>query len=138
MKLARPLQLLFASLTVATLAACGGGGDAPAANGTLRLAMTDAPACGYDSVNVTVQKVRVHQSASAADTDGGWSEITLSPARRINLLGLTNGLLDELPDEIADCQQHQRTEHVRNGLQYGPQHERRGTGDGLYLESVKR
>ncbi|MBC7436840.1 MAG: DUF4382 domain-containing protein, partial [Bdellovibrionales bacterium] len=30
------------------------------------------------------------------DADGGWSEITLSPARRINLLALTNGVLDEL------------------------------------------
>ena len=97
MKLARPLQLIFSSLIVATLAACGGGGDAPAASsGTLRIAMTDAPSCGYDSVNVTVEKVRVHQSASAADSDAGWSEIALSPARRINLLSLNNGLLEEL------------------------------------------
>ncbi|MBC7437788.1 MAG: DUF4382 domain-containing protein, partial [Bdellovibrionales bacterium] len=96
MKLGQPIQLFLASLTVAALAACGGGGDAPTQTGTLRMAMTDAPSCGYDSVNVTVEKVRVHQSASAADADGGWSEITLSPARRINLLALTNGVLDEL------------------------------------------
>ncbi len=97
MKFVRSLQLSLATLVVATLAACGGGGgDAPAANGTLRLAMTDAPSCGFDAVNVTVQKVRVHQSGSAGDSDAGWSEIVLNPARRIDLLTLTNGLLDEL------------------------------------------
>lgn len=94
----RHLQLPLASLILAVLTACGGGGgDAPpAANGTLRLALTDAPSCGFDAVNVTVEKVRVHQSASAGDGEAGWSEIALSPARRIDLLSLTNGVLDEL------------------------------------------
>jgi hypothetical protein len=62
------------------LAACGGAGDSNStsgAMGTLRVALTDAPACGYDSVNVTVDRVRVHQSADAADTDSGWSEVAL-------------------------------------------------------------
>lgn len=94
---------LFATsaIAAATLVACGGGGGdsaPPAANtmGTLAVAMTDAPACGFDAVNVTVSKVRVHKSASAADTDAGWTDITLSPARKINLLNLTNGALDAL------------------------------------------
>lgn len=83
------------------LAACGGGGDggssaAAADTGTLRFALTDAPACGYDKVNVTIEKVRVHQSASASESEAGWSEIVLSPARRVDLLGLTNGVLMEL------------------------------------------
>ena len=69
---------------------------AAAAPGTLGVSLTDAPACGYDAVNVTVVKVRVHQSSSAADTDAGWTDITLSPARKINLIGLTNGVLDNL------------------------------------------
>jgi hypothetical protein len=64
--------------------------------GTLGVSMTDAPACGFDAVNVTVSKVRVHQSATASDTDAGWTDITLSPARKINLLNLTNGALDAL------------------------------------------
>ena len=86
---------------LAGLAACGGGGGsdvtfAGAANGTLRVALTDAPTCGYDAVNVTIQKVRVHQSSSASDTASGWAEVVLSPARRVNLLTLTNGVLDEL------------------------------------------
>lgn len=86
------------TLGLASLAACGGGssGSADAGTGTLRMALTDAPACGYDAVNVTVQKVRVHQSSGAADADSGWSEIVLSSPRRVDLLKLTNGILDEL------------------------------------------
>jgi hypothetical protein len=81
-----------------TLAACGGGGGGGAAGGqgTLRVSLTDAPSCGYEHVYVTVEKVRVHRSATAGDADAGWSEIVLSPARRIDLLSLTNGVLEEL------------------------------------------
>jgi hypothetical protein len=82
---------------VAALAACGGGGGSSASgDGTLRVALTDAPSCGYDHVYVTIEKVRVHQSATAADGDGGWTELTLSPARRVDLRTLTNGVLEEL------------------------------------------
>lgn len=87
---------IFAAATAALLAACGGGGSSSTAPGTLRLALTDAPACGFDEVNVTVQKVRVHQSSTAADGDSGWSEVVLNPARKLNLLDLTNGVLAEL------------------------------------------
>lgn len=78
----------------ALLGACGGGGSSD--SGTLRLALTDAPACGYDNVYVTVQKVRVHKSGTAADSDDGWSEVILSPAQRVDLLALSNGVLAEL------------------------------------------
>ncbi|WP_075794620.1 DUF4382 domain-containing protein [Massilia putida] len=96
--------LLAGSVLIATsLVACGGGGGsgtpAPtttASTGTLSVALTDAPACGFDAVNVTVNKIRVNASASASDTDGGWTDITLNPARKINLLNLTNGVLDTL------------------------------------------
>lgn len=91
------------AIAAATLVACGGGGgssgSAPAPTstmGTLAVSLTDAPACGFDAVNVTVNKVRVHQSGTASDTDGGWTDITLSPARKINLLNLTNGVLESL------------------------------------------
>lgn len=98
MKSLKNFKLAAGTLLVAGLAACGGGdgGTAVSQNGTLRLALTDAPSCGYDAVHVTIQKVRVHQSSSASDTDGGWSEIVLNPARRVDLLKLTNGVLDEL------------------------------------------
>ncbi|MBA5636268.1 DUF4382 domain-containing protein [Duganella sp. LX20W] len=99
----RPLRtasVALAALTALTLAACGGGGGGSTAPtttlGTLTVSLTDAPSCGFDAVNVTVNKVRVNQSATASDTDAGWTDITLNPARKINLLNLTNGALDAL------------------------------------------
>jgi hypothetical protein len=81
------------------LAACGGGGGGiGGTGGTLSVSLTDAPSCGYEHVYVTVQKVRVHQSATAADTDSGWSEVTVDApnGRRVDLLTLQNGVLEEL------------------------------------------
>jgi len=79
------------SVIAVGIAACGGGGSN--ATGTLRLSLTDAPTCGYDNVWVTVEKVRIHASSTAADTDGGWSEVVLATPQRIDLLTLTNGTL---------------------------------------------
>lgn len=87
-----PILALAAALAVA---GCGGGGGS-SGTGTLKLALTDAPACGFDAVHITVEKIRVHRSSSAGDADAGWSELTLAPARRIDLLSLTNGVLEEL------------------------------------------
>lgn len=100
----KSLAWLMASIFAVLVAGCGGGGGggdaAPAAaapgTGTLGVSLTDAPACGYDAVNVTVVKVRAHQSSSASDTDAGWTDISLNPVRKINLLALTNGVLDKL------------------------------------------
>ena len=98
----RSFAWLTASLLALVVAGCGGGGGGgdPAviasAPGTLGVSLTDAPACGFDKVYVTVLKVRVHQSSSASDTDAGWTDITLNPARKIDLLSLTNGALNSL------------------------------------------
>ena len=62
----------------------------------MRLALTDAPACGYDAVNVTIERVRVHQSSGAGDNDSGWYDLVVSPRQRVDLLSLTNGVLEEL------------------------------------------
>ena len=86
-------------LGAAVLVACGAGvGDAAPVDtrGTLAVSLTDAPACGFDAVNVTVTKVRVHRSDSALDTESGWIDITLNPVRKINLLNLSNGVLEAL------------------------------------------
>ena len=113
-------RLWISALAVAVLAACGGGGsmdtqaatttgggDGATPSGTLRVSLTDNPACGYDNAWVTVEKVRVHRDASAGDGDAGWVDLSLpqlvptplpttSPAPqplRVDLLTLTNGTL---------------------------------------------
>lgn len=102
MKSMRKNNFLLIALVSMGLTACGGGsGDynqtaATGSNGSLRLALTDAPSCGYDAVNVTVKSLRVHKSSNAADSDAGWADMVLAPARRINLLNLTNGVLEEM------------------------------------------
>ena len=83
------------SLLALLLAGCGGGGGS-SAPGTLGVSLTDAPACGFDAVNVTVTKVRINQSSTAAENDGGWTDITLNPARKINLLDWNNGGITSL------------------------------------------
>lgn len=108
---ARTLKALSIWLPAcAVLAACGGGGGygdgsptpAPpppppvSQQGTVRLSLTDAPACGLDHAFVTVEKVRIHASASAEATDAGWTDITLAAPTRIDLLSLTNGTLASL------------------------------------------
>ena len=88
-----------AAIAAATLlaAGCGGGGIGGTGQqaGTMRASITDAPSC-YQAVNVTVEKVRVHQSAGAAEGDAGWSEIVLTPPKRVDLVPLTNGVLEAL------------------------------------------
>ena len=76
--------------------------------GTLRLALTDAPACGFDKVFVTVEKVRVHQSSSSGELEAGWSELVLAPARRLDLLSLTNGVLMELGQKSLPAGKYQQ------------------------------
>ena len=70
----------------------GGGGGTPVARpGTVSVSLTDAPACGYEAVVVTVNKVRIHQSSTENDQNAaGWKDITLDPPRSINLLDLND------------------------------------------------
>jgi hypothetical protein len=88
------LRPALAAVAAMLVAACGG--DDKPAEGSLRVALTDAPACGFDQVNVTVERVRVHRSESAGPNDGGWIDLPVNPARKINLLALSNGVLEEL------------------------------------------
>ncbi|GCB04427.1 lipoprotein [Ralstonia sp. SET104] len=70
--------------------------------------MTDAPSCGYDHVYVTVNKVRVNASSTAADADGGWTDITLQTPQKIDLLSLTNGVLSDLGSAPLPAGQYQQ------------------------------
>ena len=103
----KPLIWFMGLLLSAFVAGCGSGGDgggmSTAQPGTLGVSLTDAPACGFDAVNVTVSKVRVHQSSSADDKAAGWNDIVLDPPKRINLLEFNdptqnNGALLSLGD----------------------------------------
>ena len=74
----------------------GGGGGGIGGSGKVRMALTDAPSCGYDAVNVTIEKLRVHEHTDANSGDTGWSDIVLSPPKRVDLLTLQNGVLEPL------------------------------------------
>lgn len=81
------------AIAAAALAACGGGSDdapievPPATAGTINVAaMTDAPSCGLDEVNISIARIRFHQDFQATAAASGWSELTFSPARKVNLL----------------------------------------------------
>src|SRR5438552_7983760 len=84
------LTWLMGLLLAVVVAGCGSDGGGGAQSGTLGVSMTDAPACGLDEVNVTVSKVRVHQSDNASENAAGWTDITLNPPRKINLLDLND------------------------------------------------
>lgn len=105
--------LLGSVLAAASLVACGGGKSSGSTTtttptttstaGTVTVALTDAPACGFDAVNVTVTRVMINKSDTASDTDANWISIPLTPARKINLLSLTNGVLDRLITSSLDA-----------------------------------
>ena len=79
------------------LAACGGGdgggdGGQAKSGATLGVMLTDAPACGFDAVYVTVRQVRIHRSEDAEEDVDGWTNVNIDPPRKINLLDLNNGV----------------------------------------------
>ena len=82
----RRLVSCVAFIMLGFVTACGSSDDNGGGPGSVSVSLTDAPACGFDQVNVTVSKVRVHQSSSADDTAAGWTDITVNPPRKINLL----------------------------------------------------
>ncbi len=84
------LTWVMGFLFTVAVAGCGGDRGGSAQPGTLGVSMTDAPACGFDEVNVTVDKVRVHQSSSVDENAAGWTTIALIPPRKINLLNLND------------------------------------------------
>ncbi|CAB3798291.1 hypothetical protein LMG28688_04694 [Paraburkholderia caffeinitolerans] len=112
--------LALTGLFPLVLAGCGGGGGgdggsgatSAAQTGTLNVAMTDAPSCGFDHVYVTVSQVRVNASANAGDNDAGWSTISLATPQKIDLLSLTNGTLADLGQTALPAGQYQQVRLV--------------------------
>ncbi|WP_175747336.1 DUF4382 domain-containing protein [Burkholderia ambifaria] len=99
---------LCAAMVPFALAGCGGGDDGGAQTGTLHVAMTDAPSCGFDHIYVTVSQVRVNANTNASDNDAGWSTITLATPRKIDLLSLTNGVLADIGQTALPAGQYQQ------------------------------
>lgn len=90
---AKSFMCVVGLLVTGLVVGCGSGGDGggtTAQPGTVSVSITDAPACGYDQVNITVSKVRIHKSDTASGNSHGWTDITLNPARKINLLDLND------------------------------------------------
>jgi len=91
------LQQFAMSTTMALLlCSCGGGVSPNPSTSALSVAITDAPACGFDHVYVTIQRVRVHESSAATDNASGWQEITPAQPIKVDLLSLSNGIMMSL------------------------------------------
>ncbi|AQQ27888.1 DUF4382 domain-containing protein [Burkholderia cenocepacia] len=104
---------LCAAFVPFVLAGCGGSDNGGGTQtGTLHVAMTDAPSCGFDHVYVTVSQVRVHANANAADNDAGWSTVSLATPQKIDLLSLTNGVLADLGQTALPAGQYQQVRLV--------------------------
>jgi Domain of unknown function (DUF4382) len=97
----KPLIWLVGLLVTVFVAGCGSDGGGSTQPGTMGVSMTDAPACGFDAVSVTVSKVRIHQSDTANENAAGWADITLNPPKKINLLDLKDALVLETLGETS-------------------------------------
>ena len=78
----------------AVLAGCGGSGGTAPGMGTVRIALTDAPA-SYDSVVIIVREVSIHRGDSGTD-DSGWEVIRRDTVAAYDLLTLRNGVFVNL------------------------------------------
>lgn len=88
-------KFLLAALAASAslLVACDSTSSISPGSGTLRASLTDAPACGYDHVYVTVTQTSIN---TKTDGSGDWVDINLPTPRKIDLLNLTNGALETL------------------------------------------
>lgn len=88
MKAWKYLSMIMMGLLALALTSCGSsGGGSSADNGSLSVALSDAPASEYKAVYVTIAEIQVHRSDAA---EGEWQTV-LTPNATYNLLDLVNG-----------------------------------------------
>ena len=112
------IQAALLAFVAAVVGACGGGGGdsgTSGGTGTVNVSLTDSPALEYEHVFVTVEKVRIHRSATAEDSSSGWTDIVLNPAKRIDLLDLQNGVLAELGQTALPAGRYEQLRLVLSG-----------------------
>jgi Domain of unknown function (DUF4382) len=88
------MLLLFAGAAIFLLS-CGGGGSSSVKPATVQLSLSDPSTCSapqgpFSHIYVTVTDVRIHQSASASDSDSGWVDLAPGLAKnpvQVDLLG---------------------------------------------------
>ncbi len=81
---------LLILLALLVLAGCSKSPTGPAALGTLRVQLTDAPG-DFEAVNLVIDQVAAHIESTAVDTSGGW-EILSSHPGTFDLIQLRNGV----------------------------------------------
>lgn len=89
----KTLRLACASLCAAALLAGCGSSSTPTADGTVSVAVTDAPSADFDNVWVTVSAIRFHTSDAAGPDEAGWLTYQLPAPVTVNLATLSNGAL---------------------------------------------
>ncbi len=95
------------SLALALVAGCGGiePGEGEA---SLRAALASASGCDYQHVHVTIDSVQVHESPLAGTGAPGWRVLKLETPRRLDLLALDNGVLEELGEASIPVGRYQQ------------------------------
>ncbi len=80
------------------VACSNGGGSSTTTLGKVNVSISDPPTCSgpsgpFSHVYVTIQDVKIHQSASAGPNDSGWVDLTpnlASAPMQVDLLGIAN------------------------------------------------
>lgn len=98
-----------AALGLALTAVAGCGGIEPGeGEASLRAALASASACNYERVHFTIESVQVHESPLASASALGWRILKLPTPRRVDLMELDNGVLEELGETSLPVGRYQQ------------------------------
>lgn len=97
------MRIAFLAVVAVVAAGCVGGGQ-----GTVGIAVTDAPTDDYSSVNVTFSRGAIHRSGGDNNTTAGWITIVNS-TRTVDLLALhKNDTIEALGFAQVEAGQYQQ------------------------------